>query len=321
MGNEPTTLEFSAATPRDAAFEEWEAAMQQNCLPLAVTPRQGAPFAGRLTSSSLDGTTDFGLTVIGATNQEVRRRDRHVRAAVDEYLFFSIQTKGQARLDQDGRSVLLNPGDTSFYDTSRPSCWTVDGACEMVAVQVPLRLVRAQPGVGQLVIPTAIALPPTSAAGVVSTYFRDLVRIREESPAQADILSRNALDLVSSAVLLATGEHPVDAPADTFGREQVLVYLRKHCTDPELTIDQVAAACHISRRTLFRAFVGTDDSFGTALRRLRLHHARKLLARNRTQSLPAVAFDSGFTSERHFYRVFQQEFGMTPGEYRRSHIG
>ncbi|MFD3507605.1 helix-turn-helix domain-containing protein [Nocardia sp. NPDC058666] len=320
MANEPTTLEFSAADSRDETFEQWEAVMQQTYLPLAVSPRRQAPMSGRLTSGSLDGGVDFGLTEIRVENQEVRRGDSHIRAASDEYLFFGIQTVGRARLEQDGRSVLLRPGEATFFDTSLPSCWSVDGACEMVLVQVPIRLVREQPGVGQLVIPTATAMSPTSAVGVIATFFRDLVRVREQSPAQAEILSRNALDLISSAVLLGTGGRPIDTPADAFSREHVLMYLRNHCTEPELTIDQIAGACHISRRTLFRLFDGTGETLTTTLRKLRVQHARKLLAGNNTHSPATIAYASGFASERQFYRVFGQETGMTPGEYRQSRL-
>ncbi|MFC4124763.1 hypothetical protein [Nocardia rhizosphaerae] len=74
------------------------------------------------------------------------------------------------------------------------------------------------------------------------------------------------LDLFGSAVLLAAGARPVDTPAETLGREQVLAFLRDHCTNPELTIDDVARACLLSRRSLFRLFDGPGDSLGTTLR-------------------------------------------------------
>ncbi|MEU4415083.1 helix-turn-helix domain-containing protein [Nocardia salmonicida] len=321
MANETTTLEFSAPTPRSAEFEQWEALMRKTYFPLALDPTLDAPTFGRLTSSALPGVDDFSLTALAGGNQEFRRTKKHVACADEEYLLVSIQVAGQARLTQDGRSVLLKPGEMTFLDTGRPSLWHDSVSYEQVLVRVPTRLLRLQPGLGEVHIPTATVIAPGSPAGVVATYFRELARVRAQSPAQADILARSALDLLGSAVLLAAGSEPVEAPADALSREHVMVYLRGRCTDPQLSVDEVAAACHISRRTLFRIFGGTGDSLGTALRRLRVRHAQKLLARNRSHPPAAVAYASGFASERHFYRVFQQETGMTPGEYRHSHLG
>lgn len=96
----------------------------------------------------------------------------------------------------------------------------------------------------------------------------------------------------------------------------MLVHLRQRYTDPALTVDEVARACHISRRTLFRLF-GIGRSYHATLRDLQVRHAQRLLARDASRQLAEVAFASGFAAERTFYRAFQRETGMTPGEYRR----
>ncbi|MFF2087740.1 helix-turn-helix domain-containing protein [Nocardia sp. NPDC058176] len=321
MAHALTTWAFPSATPGSEAFEEWEARMQQSYFPLAVMPHHDAAVSGRLTFGSLPGPVGLGLTDIYVANQEIRRSKGHVAAADDEYLLVSMQTVGRARLDQNGRSVLLAPGEMTFLDSSRPSCWTVEGECEQVLVQVPIRRLRELPGLGRLRMPTAIAMPADSAAAVVSNFFHGLSRVRRESPEQADILAHNALDLLASAVLLAAGERPVDTSADALRREQVITHLRRRCADPDLTFDEVARACHISRRTLFRIFGGTGESLNTTLRRMRVRRAKDLLARDHARPPTAVAFDSGFATERNFYRAFHQETGMTPGEYRQTHLG
>ncbi|MFE1593191.1 helix-turn-helix domain-containing protein [Nocardia sp. NPDC058705] len=318
MANEPTTLEFSAPSPRSAEFEQWATVTAQAYFPLALEPVREAPTFGRLTSGVLPGAPDFSLVVHAGGNQEYRRDKTHVARAVDEYLLASIQVSGRARLTTGGRSVMLMPGQMTFLDSSLPSLWDGSMAFEQVLVQVPTSILRMQPGLSGVRIPTATLVAPESPAGVVASYFRELARIREKSPAQAGILARSAIDLLGSAVLLAAGVRPVDTPADSLSREHVLVYLRRRCTDPELTVDEVAGACHISRRTLFRLFDGSGDTLNTTLRRMRVRHAQKMLAHNSTHALAAVASASGFASERHFYRVFRQETGMTPRAYRQA---
>ncbi|MFF2087741.1 helix-turn-helix domain-containing protein [Nocardia sp. NPDC058176] len=321
MANEPMTLELSSATGRSEACEQWEDRMVQTYVPLSVDIDAEQAFYGRVTTSSLAGTEDFRLTVLAGRNQEFRRSKSHIARSDEHYLLAGIQTQGRARLHQDGRSALILPGEMTFFDTSRPYNWTEGASFGMVLVQVPIRLLREQPGLEQVEFPTAITVPAASAAGVVAGFFRNLARIRDVSPEQADVLSGSALDLIGSAVTLAAGDRPVDVPADTLNRERVLAFLRDHYTDPELTVDEVAHACHISRRTLFRIFDGTGETLNTTLRRMRVRHAKILLSRDRSNLPAAVAFDSGFASERNFYRVFHEETGMTPGEYRQAHLG
>lgn len=324
MAIETTTLEFSSATPRSDARDEWEALMSQTYVPLAVDTHPELPFYGRVVSGSLAGPEDFNLTTVAGSNQEFRRSKSHIARAGDGYLLASIHTKGEACLSQDGRSAVVSGGDMVFYDTSLPYRWTngsgnwIDSSeFEQVVVQVPITLLREQPGLGTLNLPTAVTVPAVSAAGVVAGFFREFARVQRETPAEAELLADNALGLIASAVRLAAGERPVDTPADTLSREHVMVYLRKRCTDPELTVDEVAAACHISRRTLFRIFDG-GETLTAALRKLRVRHAQALLDHHPPYPPAAVAFGSGFATVRHFYRAFQRETGMTPGEYRQS---
>ncbi|WP_280339161.1 helix-turn-helix transcriptional regulator [Nocardia neocaledoniensis] len=321
MAIEPTILEFSSSTSLSEAREQWEALMSETYVPLAVDTQPDQPFYGRVTSGSLAGPADFSLTTVAGSNQEFRRSKTHLSRSDDEYLLASIHTRGRACLHQDGRSAVVGQGDMVFYDTSKPYHWTNSSAFEQVVVQVPLRLLREQPGLAQVDLPTAVTVPADSAAGVVAGFFRGLARVRQEAPDQADVLAVNALDLVGSAVMLTAGMRPIETSRDSLNREQVLIYLREHCTNPELTADEVARACHISRRTLFRVFDGSGDSLGVTLRKLRVRHAKALLIRHRALPPAAVAFGSGFASERQFYRVFQRETGMTPGEFRHNHAG
>ncbi|WP_156910257.1 helix-turn-helix domain-containing protein [Nocardia mangyaensis] len=321
MAVELTTLELSSKTGRGEACQRWEAEMVQTYVPLAVDIDPELPFFGRVVTGSLADTADFRMTALEGRNQEFRRSKSHIARSDEQYLLASIQTKGRARLNQDGRSALILPGEMTFFDTSRPYRWSEGASFEQVVVQVPIRLLREQPGLGQGEFPTAITIPAASAAGVVAGFFRNLARIRAVSPDQAEVLSAGALDLFGSAVSLAAGDRPIDVPADAFNREHVLAFLRDHYTDPDLTVDEVAHACYISRRSLFRIFDGTSESLNTTLRRMRVRHAKILLARDRSRLPAAVAFDSGFASERNFYRVFHEETGMTPGEYRQAHLG
>lgn len=110
---------------------------------------------------------------------------------------------------------------------------------------------------------------------------------------------------------LATEERP-DA------RTRVRLYLRELpfvFFYPE-TLDEVARRLGLSRRrfsTLFREECGR--SWLAEIQRRRIGHARKLL-RDTRQSIPSIAFSSGFGDLSHFYRTFRQITGRTPAAER-----
>ncbi|MFE3545523.1 helix-turn-helix transcriptional regulator [Nocardia sp. NPDC059177] len=204
-----------------------------------------------------------------------------------------------------------------FYDTTRPYDWDLTAAdWAQVVVRVPMTVVEEQFGTDRAQLPTAVRVAADSAGGVVAGFFRDLARIQADAPGQAAVLAGSAVDLLSSAVRLAVGELPVGPPAQALSREQVLTFMRRRCADPGLTVDEIARACLVSRRTLYRLFDDVGESLSTVLRRMRVDGARALLTRDPSRSASSIAQSSGFASERHFFRAFRLEMGMTPGEYR-----
>ncbi|KAF0848312.1 AraC family transcriptional regulator [Nocardia caishijiensis] len=316
MVNGPAMVEFSTPYARGAEVDQWAALMEQTYFPLAFTPICDGPVFGKVSSGALPGATDFSLTVLTGRNHRYLRTKTHVARAAEEYLLVSIQVAGEARLTQSDRSVLLKPGQMTILDASLPSLWDDAVAYKQVLVRIPAGTLRQRPGLSGVSIPAAVAIESDSPAGVVATYFRDLARIRERAPAQAEVLAASALDLLASAVLLTAGIVPVDINSDALSRERVMTFLRHNHTVSDLTAGDIAAACHISRRTLFRLFGGPGRTLNATLRGLRLDHAKRLLLAHPSRSCAAIAFESGFASERTFYRVFAQETGLTPGEYR-----
>lgn len=57
-------------------------------------------------------------------------------------------------------------------------------------------------------------------------------------------------------------------------------------------------------------------SLGDYINHLRLEHALFLLESSEYIKIAVVAEESGFGSARHFYRLFQKEYNMSPADYR-----
>ncbi|MCL2045549.1 MAG: response regulator [Oscillospiraceae bacterium] len=85
-------------------------------------------------------------------------------------------------------------------------------------------------------------------------------------------------------------------------------------------INMAVVSNHISMNytqfsSLFKA--NTGSTFSDYLKRLRLNESKKLLEESK-QSIRSIALLSGFKNEKHFMKCFKQEFGVSPGDYRRS---
>ena len=295
------------------SFAEWESLLSESYVPLLVDPTGEDAFHGRIERSSQPG---FELSTVSASAQRIRRTRRGIAKTDGEFLLVSILTEGSGLLYQDDRVALVRPGEMVFYDTSRPYRWDLGGSWAQVVVQTPLEVLRRQLGSDCFPLPTAVTVTADSAGGVVAGFFRDLARIQQSAPGHAAVLADNGVKLLASAVRLASGEIPSGEPAQALTREQVLAFMRARCADPSLTIDDIARACLVSRRTLYRLFGDVEDGLSAVLRRMRVECARTLLVRHPNRATATVAIASGFASERHFFRAFRLETGMTPGEFR-----
>jgi transcriptional regulator GlxA family with amidase domain len=121
---------------------------------------------------------------------------------------------------------------------------------------------------------------------------------------------------MASALMISSGRAPHDNAASSLTRQRVHAFLRARHGDPVLTADDVARACLISRRTLYRLFEGAPGGVGSMLREIRVEHAQALLRAGPSRPLGAIALACGFAGERQFYRAFRQVTGSTPGEFR-----
>ncbi|MFI6870147.1 helix-turn-helix domain-containing protein [Nocardia sp. NPDC050406] len=307
--NEVEIRSGAQLSPREA-FQRWESHMSDTYFPLAVSPSPGPDFHGWISHGSYGGVE---LSAVGSMPQRVRRTEQAVADADDEYLLAGIFVKGQGRLHVGDQVAELGPGMMVLYGSGRKYHWDLEGDWQKTVVQVPLDRLRAHSGLTLDDVPTVVALPGNSATGVVSRFFCGLADLQRTDPEQAAVLANPAMELLVSAVTLAAGSEPPSP--DAFAREQVLDYMRRHCTDPGLTVDRIALGCLMSRRTLYRVFDEFEGGPATVLRRMRVEHACDLLARS---SLPiaAIATASGFLTERHFYRAFRTEQGMTPAAFR-----
>ncbi|MBF6235733.1 AraC family transcriptional regulator [Nocardia otitidiscaviarum] len=305
-------ISTSDVSPRQA-FEQWEAIVADTVVPATVAPLAQGHWHGQLTCTQFERSS---VTLMRASAQRVIRSRKQVDQSTDEFFLANFVVDGVNWTEQQGRRAQTDTGSIAFFDSGRPLVsLTTDNALSVI-VRAPMDQLLEHSGLTRDELPIATAMPTDGALGVVTGFFRGLAELPPgESDRAANVLGTQCVEMLASAVLLATGGNTA-APTDSiFTRRQVLAYLRRRFTDPDLTMDEVAHACLVSRRTLYRVCAGFGGP-AALVRRMRIEHARKLLRADPSRPLSAIAFASGFGTERHFYRAFRDETGMTPGEFR-----
>jgi AraC-like DNA-binding protein len=294
------------------AFEYWRDLICDTYVQVSAAPTGPGIFAGQIVHASF---ADFEISTVRSDGLRVRRTRQLIARADEEYLFASVQTKGRCRVEQDGRYAELTPGDMALYDSTRPYTLHFDEAVEQeqVVVRIALGGILAETGLHEATGLTATRLGGDGPAGVVAQFFHGLSQLHESDPAAATALAAHGRGLMTSALLLSDGRTPHD-PATSLATTRG--YLRTNHSDPDLTIDDVARACLVSRRTLYRLFEGVPGGVSGLLRHIRVDHAQALLRADPSRPLTSVAAACGFAGERQFYRVFRQDTGSTPGDYR-----
>lgn len=117
------------------------------------------------------------------------------------------------------------------------------------------------------------------------------------------------------AQLVRRGESCAPAPASQ-RMQEALDYIQRHQTDPSLRLSDAAKACGLSVchfSATFHSVVGC--SFSEYLTQCRLRHACALLAGS-SAPVTEIAYESGFSSLSHFFRVFRAHRQCTPLQYR-----
>lgn len=101
--------------------------------------------------------------------------------------------------------------------------------------------------------------------------------------------------------------------------KNVIRYIRHHISEP-INTEDIASALYMSRSRLstrFHAEMGI--SLKDYIRSMKISEAKHLL-RHTDQNILGISTYLGFTSQSHFCRVFKEETGVSPAEYRKQAV-
>lgn len=319
MGSLFRTTDLPAAD----RFEFLREAVAEVWVPMDLRSEHQADYRAQIRTSELGA---IQVSVANLQPITVNRTPALIREADPDLLKVVglVRGTGSGWVSQGGRQARLKPGDFTVYDTRRPYelAYGPGGNTvgETLIFMFPRSLLHVPPSrLNQL---TAVPMPTGPGIGTLASRFLlELAHgIDHYGPAEAARLATAALD-----VLAARLAHELDdqrrLPPETHKRAllaRVHAFIHARLSDPDLSPSMIAAAHHISLRSLHALFQENGITVAGTVRRRRLESAARDLADPELSYSPvaAIAARWGFLNAAHFTQAFKAAYGMPPRDYR-----
>ena len=299
-------LDYSTSdVEAERRFGYWNDVVCRHCVPAASKMLGHGAFDARLQVRSL-GAVD--VSSMAAPSHHWTRAADHLRSGPDDDLWLAFMVSGQAYLAQDGRQARLQSGDMALYDGARPFEFAL-GPEKIYLTLLPRKsLLSRCPEAEHL---TAQLIDARRPGVMALRSMLEEAGTCEFNDAESAVRYSAALLDVLALSLAAPGARTTAAEKNDLYK-RVLAYLRENYTDPQLNLHVLAAAHHVSERTLTRAFAQHNQTPMDVLRRVRLQASYRALTEGNAGNVTTAALDAGFSDLSHFSRVFRAAFGCTP---------
>jgi AraC-like DNA-binding protein len=292
-------------------------------VPMECRSEYQADYWGEIRASGLGPMQVVVMDIMPIT---VRRTPKLISQADPDLLkMLLVCGGGSCMVDQDGQQARLSAAEFAFYDTRRPyevACGIgLDRPTRVLTFMFSPSLLPLSPSQRSRL--AAVRIPATAGLGdLTSQFLLQLARnVDHYSPAEAARLSAAALEVL--ATRLAHELDVRDWSTPQARRHALLItiqaFIQQHLGDPQLSPATIAAAHHLSLRSLHQLFHDEGLTVAGWIRQQRLACCRRDLADPALASRPVAAIGArwGFSSASDFSRAFRGVHGLPPSDYRR----
>ncbi len=280
-----------------------------------------APRTGVFNEMTLYAWQTLRLSVIHSAEITLQRLPREPDSISQNAYFAAVNLSGDYRLRQNGREAFLKPGDMVLYDATLPHHIHCPQPFSKVLVSVPRPLLRERiAGVEHC---TALTIPGQVGIGSVAVDFIRSCATQAEHLSAEEFcrLSEHALDLLTLALTAVRPAQFNLSRSRSAALGRLKAFIETHLSDPSLNPAKVSAGTGLSPRYINLLLKDEGTSLMRYVWQHRLEHCRKelLASVHNGHRIGDIAFRWGFNDLAHFSRLFRQQFGCSPTDYRETH--
>lgn len=279
-----------------------------------IASRLGCDFHGEMVARSWG---ELRLTHVTAKAESVKRVRKQAMNDNENCYFAVVLLAGSEFVEQDGRQVLLRPGDMTIYDGSRPHHLIFAEDFQKLIIQIPRHLLAER--VAGMEHCAALAIPGAHGAGaIVSSFFRSFAGHAGQLKAlELANFSEHALDMLAMALVSVRPGDLWLARGRTHSLCRVKTFIEQHLADACLDTAMVARGARLSPRYANQLFDDEATSLMRYIWKRRLERCRNDMLDPAHYGRPVyeIALRWGFNDPSHFSRAFKKQFGVSPREF------
>jgi AraC family transcriptional regulator, positive regulator of tynA and feaB len=294
----------------------WSDALTDLCGRFDIDPLDSPTFDGLINYTSV---SRLKLCQIEASSHRIGHAASRIRNNEHPYVKVLFQTHGVSHFEQSGQRIDIEPGDCLVYDVACSHEIVSPDFTRHDVVIVPKDLLRER-GMSAGNIP-ACKLSMRGGTGriaydFVQSVFSEATNLSPQNAAGVgeSLVELLLLPLRDAAMALQQG-----------GSEALYIrgqtFIRENLRDPQLSLDQIAAALQCTKQSLQLLFSDHGVTVSDYIWQARLHHCRQELERSTGKTIAEIASSWGFCSSAHFNRAFRKCFGVTPSAVHRPQSG
>lgn len=306
----------TSEVPLAERFAYWQDAVCDTYVRLGCDANERLSFSG---SIDIMRHSMLSISRVGGDAHCVRRRNRDIRHATDDYFLLSLQLTESSRVSQFGKSAWLNPGDMTAYSSSDPYELQLTDNFSQIVIQLPKDRLLARFPAAELM--TARKIDGNSGIGrlVRENILAFSRHVDAPNLAMRALVQETLIDLIATGIASTEGHSDVDLSSP---EQQVMLrakqFIRDNLGNSGLDRTMVSRNVGLSVRRLNAIFSKHGTSLSVAIRRARLDAIAGELTDPRFSclSISEIACKYGFENFQYFSSAFRSSFGMSPREYR-----
>ena len=286
-------------------------------VPLEITASQPEHFSARLVSVDADSVH---FNEISAKPHLVERTDANIQSGGSGFYKVSLLLSGSSILVQDGKEVVMQAGDLSIYDTSRPYSLIFNEDFRNLIMMLPKDRFQLPVALTEQLTAVALTKEHPELAPIVTSFLSQFpARMQPLNAGLRAKLAHTSLDLVCTMLSNILDADPVGRDPHQVLLQKIFTFIETNLASPDLGPNSIAAAHYISTRHLHALFREAHSTVSTYIRERRLERCRLNLLDPvlSDRTISGIANSWGFSDAAHFSRVFKAAYGVSPSEIRR----
>jgi AraC-like DNA-binding protein len=297
--------------------EYWNDAACESLTQQVAEPLNPRTFSGRMIRADIG---DLRFVELSSEAAVVRHSRAHIARSSAAYFLVRFQLGNESVCSQGGEEVRLRAGDFSLCDTARPYQLAFNCPVSILTLRVAKNVLQRYVGSPENLVHIPVS-GSTGAGALASRVIREIWKSSDVAlgPGVAPRFANVVLELIASAYVdVRRGRADRSCLASAL-RLRIMDFIDHRLSDPDLSPVTIAQALKISSRHVHRLFVQQGVSVTRYVLQRRLEKCRVALTDPLLVglSLTRICSEYGFRSLPHFSRLFHEEYGMAPRDYRR----